>query len=64
MLTTLVKIMDKIVTGMDQNEITATLSVDQSAAFDCIVHSTLLDKLAYYGLDTNTIEWIKSYLGH
>ena len=62
--TALVEIMDKVVTGMDHNEITATLSVDQSATFDCVTHHILLDKLKYYRLDDDTLEWIKSYLNH
>ena len=38
------------------------LSVDQSAAFDCVLHSTLMEKLHLYGLDTHACSWIESYL--
>ena len=60
--TALVQLMDTISTAADANQITATLSMDLSAAFDCVDHGILLDKLGYYGLDSQTLSWIKSYL--
>ena len=60
--TALMEIMDLISRGADANEIIATLSVDQSAAFDCMIHQTLLEKLEMYGLDPHALEWIRSYL--
>ena len=34
-----------------------------SAAFDMVVHSTLLDRLSYsFGIDDAALRWIKSYL--
>ena len=53
-----------IATATDHNLITATMSVDLSAAFDCVDHRTLVSKLEYYGLDGRTMRWIKSYLSH
>ena len=60
--TALVQIMDTLAEGAEENMITATVSVDQSAAFDCVEHNLLMDKLSYYGLDRDALNWIKSYL--
>ena len=60
--TALLQIMDIISTGADANNITATMSIDQSSAFDCVEHALLLQKLAYYSLSKEMIQWIKSYL--
>ena len=43
--TALLQIMDIISTGTDANEITASMCVDQTAAFDCVEHDLLLEKL-------------------
>ena len=60
--TTLLQIMDIIATGTDANEITASMCVDQTAAFDCVEHDLLLEKLEYYNLSRSLKNWIKSYL--
>ena len=36
--------------------------LDMSAAFDVVDHELLLEKLTLYGLDENSIVWVKSYL--
>ena len=59
---TLIQIMDFIAEGVDQNMLTSTLSVDQSAAFDCVDHGILLRKLKYYGITDDAHQWITSYL--
>ena len=60
--TALIELMDNIATGTDENLITATMSLDQSSAFDCVDHSILKSKLGYYGLGRRTVKWIDSYL--
>ena len=54
--------MDSITSATDNNEYTATMSIDQTAAFDCVNHGLLLKKLEYYNLDDITLYWIRSYL--
>ena len=54
--------MDSIATETDANLITASMNNDFSAAFDCVCHKTLKDKLGFYGLDKQTTDWIHSYL--
>ena len=62
--TAVVHIMDIISTAMDENKFTATLSLDQMAVFDCINHRLLIEKLRYYNLNENCLNWITSYLSH
>ena len=38
--------------------------LDQSAAFDCVEHSILIQKIRHYGLDDDCIAWLESYLGY
>ena len=56
--------MDYISTGTDQNLITVTMNIDFSAAFDCVPHTLLKEKLAYYGFDIDSTNWLHSYLDH
>ena len=60
--TALIHLMDSLATAADTNLITATMCIDLTAAFDCVPHSTLMDKLSYYGLDETTMKWIRLYL--
>ena len=62
--TAVLQIMDLIQQGTDENLFTATLGMDQSAAFDCVNHSILVNKLKYYNIDNNCIKWIESYLSN
>ena len=60
--TALIQMMDAIAESTDANLITSTMCTDLSAAFDCVNHVTLLNKLNYYGLDQTSINWIRDYL--
>ena len=62
--TALIHLMDAVATATDHNLITASMTIDLSAAFDCVSHVTLKEKLKYYGLDNTTRDWIASYLEH
>ena len=63
-VTAMIQMTDTITEATDNNKITATMAVDQSAAFDCVPHGLLMDKLQYYYLGNQTLEWIESYLSH
>ena len=39
------------------------LALDQSAAFDCVSHPIMIEKLKLYGCNDNTTKWMQSYLG-
>ena len=60
--TALLQMMDRIAEATDENRISATMCTDLSAAFDCVEHDLLLQKLKFYGLDATTENWIKDYL--
>ena len=60
--TALIQMMDSISEATDANQMSATMCTDHSAAFDCIKHSTLKNKLKLFGLDKITLDWIRLYL--
>ena len=62
--TALMQITDVIYKSTDKNRITVSMSVDMSAAFDMVRHDLLLQKLKYYKIGQNTLQWIQSYLSH
>ena len=62
--TALIQLCDTIAEASDANLMTASVSMDLSAAFDCVEHETLLKKLVFYGIDGTALEWIRSYLSH
>ena len=60
--TALLKMCEIIAQGAEENSITATMNIDQTAAFDSVEHDILLLKLKYYNIGDETIDWIRSYL--
>ena len=54
--------MDKITKYLDECKYVVGLFLDFSKAFDTVDHSILLDKLFYYGIRSNVLSCIKSYL--
>ena len=56
------QLLNQIYTNINKSTITTAIYVDFSKAFNCVQHSTLLNKLATLKLDNNLIQWIASYL--
>ena len=46
----------------NQRKLSATLFIDQTAAFDLVDHDVLLNKLKEYNFDANSLAWFSSYL--
>ena len=47
---------------LESNQNSVVLQLDQSAAYEMVNHAILIDKLKILGFDSNSIEWMKSYL--
>ncbi len=61
--TALLCITDDIFAGFNDHQSTILVALDQSAAFDCIDHSTLIDRLdRTFGVTGKALEWVRSYL--
>ena len=57
-------LVNQIATELDKGNITITVFIDLSKAFDTIDTNILLDKLYMYGIRGNCLDWIRSYLTH
>ena len=62
MTTTLLELTDKIFDAIDEKKMSSLMTIDQSAAFDCVPHQLLLQKLKIYNLSDSALHWISSYL--
>ena len=61
--TAIIQLTERLYTATDSNLISQLLAIDQTSAFDCVNHDTLVKKLGRYGCSVETINWMKSYLG-
>ena len=62
--TAMLHLSDTIHRATDLNQVTVLMTLDESSAFDCVSHDTLLRKLKIYNFSTETCDWISSYLKH
>ncbi|ELU02815.1 hypothetical protein CAPTEDRAFT_67749, partial [Capitella teleta] len=53
---------DDVYQGMDNGEVPFSVFIYLTKAFDCINHETLIKKLEYYGISSNSLALIKDYL--
>ena len=60
--TALIQLHDMFLQAAESKNLTAALLLDQSAAYDLLDHNILLQKLAAYNFDEDTICWFRSYL--
>ena len=63
--TALLKILGDVYTAVDGKKITIMVSLDLSAAFDTLNHSTMLHRLKHtFGISGSALLWISTYLEH
>ena len=60
--TALLEMSDNWIEALDNKDITATVMLDLSAAFDVVDPGILLEKLKIYGFEDNGVNWLNSYL--
>jgi len=61
--TTLVKVLSDIYDAIDTGQMAMLALLDVSAAFDCVDHVIMLERLRIsYGVNGSALEWFRSYL--
>ena len=60
----MIQMYDTWVEAIDRHEMAGVAMIDQSAAFDCVDHGILRDKLQLYGFDPSALAWVEDYLSH
>ena len=60
--TALIQLYDTWVEAWERGELSGVMLVDLSAAFDCVDHDLLLEKIRLLGFDDKSVDWCQSYL--
>ena len=60
--TALIELYDSWVEALEREELSGVFLVDLSAAFDCVDHSLLLQKMEVLGFNKKAVDWSRSYL--
>ena len=58
----LIHLIEEWKNNLDKNYVVGAVLMDLSKAFDCIPHDLIIAKLATYGFDIKSLEYILSYL--
>ena len=58
----IVELIDRVTEKIDSHHWTTGIFLDLSKAFDTLNHNILLDKLKFYGIQSNELNLMKSYL--
>ena len=58
----LLTVMDMWTECLDRGSEIDVIFLDFQKAFDKVPHNRLLDKMKYYGITGNILEWVKSFL--
>jgi hypothetical protein len=61
-VTQLLSVLHSIGKSLDQNTQTDILYLDFAKAFDCVDHVILIEKLKWYGVTENLLNWFTDYL--
>ena len=61
---TIATITDELYQAAEDKRISQMMTIDQSAAFDCLDHEILVRKLEKYNLSEATIKWVRNYLSY
>jgi hypothetical protein len=62
--TTLLRLLEDWREALDKNLYVSAVLMDLSKAFDCLPHNILLDKLSAYGVSSQSVSLLKSYLSN
>ena len=62
--TTLLRLLEDWRNALEKNQYLAAVLMDLSKAFDCLPHDILLDKLSAYGMSTDSVSLLESYLSN
>ena len=62
--TTLLRLLEDWREALDKNVYVSAVLMDLSKAFDCLPHNILLDKLSAYGVSSQSVSLLKSYLSN
>ena len=60
----LIQMFDTWIEASENDEVSAVIMLDMSAAFDVVDYDILLSKLALYGFEDSALEWVRSYLSN
>ena len=60
--TAMLQMYDLWIEAANKGELAGVAMIDQSAAFDCVDHTLLIEKLKLYGWDESSLAWTKNYL--